>query len=56
MDSDNVYLSTADLYGIYTALDKRNCFFLFLIKTICCDPSYEPSCQDGLDEGSQHIV
>ena len=25
--------------------------FLFLIKTICCDPSSEPSHQDGSDEG-----
>ena len=31
-------------------------FFLFLIETICCDPSSEPSRQDGSDEGSQHMV
>ena len=30
-------------------------FFLFFIKTICCDPSSEPSHRDGSDEGSQHI-
>ena len=29
-------------------------FSLFLIETICCDPSSEPSRQDGSDEGSQH--
>ena len=28
--------------------------FLFLIKTICCDPSSEPSHRDGSDEWSQH--
>ena len=28
---------------------------LFLNETICCDPSSEPSCQDGSDEGSQHM-
>ena len=27
---------------------------IFLIETICCDPSSEPSEQDGLDKGSQH--
>ena len=30
-------------------------FFLFFIETICCDPSSEPSYQDGLDKGSQHM-
>ena len=29
--------------------------FLFLIETICCDPSSEPSHRDGSDEGSQHM-
>ena len=29
--------------------------FLFLIETICCDPSSEPSRRDGSDEGSQHM-
>ena len=28
---------------------------VFLIETICFDPSSEPSDQDGSDEGSQHI-
>ena len=28
-------------------------FFLFLIETICCDPSFEPSRGDGSDEWSQ---
>ena len=30
--------------------------FLFLINTICCDPSTELSCRDGSDKGSQHMV
>ena len=39
------------------ALDKREylmIIFLFLIQIICCDPSSEPSRQDGSDEESQH--
>ena len=43
------------------ALDKREYLkliegqvFLFLIETISCDPSSEPSRQDGSDVGSQH--
>ena len=35
-------------------ITERQCF-LFLIKTICCDPSSEPPRQDGSDEGSQHM-
>ena len=31
-------------------------FFLFLIETVCCDPSSEPSHQNSSDEGSQHIM
>ena len=45
------------------ALDKREylviireIFLLTLHKTICCDPSSEPSHRDGSDEGSQHMV
>ena len=30
--------------------------FLILVKIICCDPSSVPSCRDGSDEGSQHMV
>ena len=26
------------------------------VKNMCCDPSSEPSHQDGSDEGSQHMV
>ena len=33
----------------------RDNFCYFCIKT-CCDPSSEPSQQDGSDEGSQHMV
>ena len=29
--------------------------FLFLIETICCDPSSELSCRNSSDEGSQHM-
>ena len=41
---------------IFRTVDKREylmIIFLFLIKIICCDPSSEPSDQDGSDEGSQ---
>ena len=31
-------------------------FFLFLIETICCDPSFKPSLQEGSDEGPQLVV
>ena len=31
-------------------------FFYFLIETVCCDPSTEPSHQDSSDEGSQHRI
>ena len=34
----------------------RDNFLLILHKNICCDPSSEPSQQDGSDEGSQHMV
>ena len=39
------------------ALAKREylmIIFLFLIKTVCCDPSSESSRRDGSDEASQH--
>ena len=39
-------------FRIFTVIEGY--FFLFLIKTICCDPSSELSCRDGSDEGSQH--
>ena len=45
------------------ALDKREYlviirdnFFNSAKKKICCDPSSEPSQQDGSDEGSQHML
>ena len=31
-------------------------FWSVLHKTICCDPSSEPSRRDGSDEGSQYTV
>ena len=31
-------------------------FLLFLIETVCCDPSSEPSRRDGSDEESQHML
>ena len=48
------------LAPVFRALNKRsiddNCGKIILILhiNICCDPSSEPSCQDGSDEGSQH--
>ena len=30
-------------------------FFLFLNENICCDPSLEPSQQDGSNDGSQYM-
>ena len=30
--------------------------FLFIMETICCDPSSELSRRDGSDDGSQHMV
>ena len=30
-------------------------FFLFLVETICCDPSSEPSRRDGSGNGSQRM-
>ena len=41
--------------GITCVLQTQFSSFLFLIKTICCCPSSEPSRQDGSDEGSQHM-
>ena len=34
----------------------RDNFLLILQKTLCCDPSSDPSREDGLDEGSQHML
>ena len=46
----------------FRALEKRGYlmiiegkFFLFLIETICCEPSSEPSRREGPDEGSHHM-
>ena len=36
-------------------LSQSDRVFLFHIETICCDPSFESSRRDGLDEGSQHM-
>ena len=33
----------------------QGCFFLFLYENVCCDPSKEPSRQDGSIDGSQHM-
>ena len=35
--------------------DDLGIIFLILHKNIHCDPSLEPSCQDGSNEGSQHM-
>ena len=48
-----------DTKDVLRTLDKREylmIIFLFLIETICCEPSSEPSHRDGSDEGSQHMV
>ena len=45
-------------FEIYRALDKKEYLMInegFLIETLCCDPSSEPSHWDGSDEGSQHM-
>ena len=34
--------------------DKSKKFSLFLNENVCCDPSLEPSQQDGSNDGSQH--
>ena len=53
------YKTTVSYLKLTRALDKREylmiIFFLFLIETIYCDPSSEPSGRDGSDEGSQHM-
>ena len=33
--------------------DNSKIIFLFLSENICCDPSLEPSQQDGSNDGSQ---
>ena len=52
-----------DMIGVtHRPLDKREYlmktegqFFLFLIKTICCESSSELSRRDGSDDKSQHM-
>ena len=36
--------------------DNSKIIFSFLNKNICCDPSLEPSQQDGSNEGSQNML
>ena len=57
MDEKSV-LQLCIIKSVIRALDKRGYlkiikgkFFFFLIETICCDPSSEPSRPDGSDEG-----
>ena len=38
-----------------TYRDKLGIIFCLLFINICCDPSLEPSRQDGSNEGSQHM-
>ena len=47
-------------YCIFEALDRTivdnsRIIFLFLNKTICCDPLFKPSQRDGSDDGSQYM-
>ena len=46
------------IFAFYTLNGKNvNVMFeLFLIETICCDPSSESSHRDSSDEGTQHMV
>ena len=36
--------------------DNSTIIFLFLKESICCDPSLEPSWQDGSNDGSQNML
>ena len=36
-------------------MDNSNIIFLFLNENICCDPSLEPSQQDGSNDGLQNM-
>ena len=62
METSHHLLWPSCLCDQFRALDKRECsviiwkFLLILHKSICCDPSSEPSRRDGSDEGSQHMV
>ena len=48
---DNLHVVLTQSYRYEGVFDDN--FFLFLIETISCDPSSEPSRRDGSDEGSQ---
>ena len=68
MPASTAWSASADLIALACltmsiALGKRNYlviirdnFLLILHKSICCDPSSEPSHRDGSDEGSHHMV
>ena len=47
------YSRTADKREYLVIIEGQ--FFFFLIETICCDLSSEPSQQDSSDEDSQHM-
>ena len=50
------YLKTAELQLREGMEDNsKNIFFLYLNKNVCCDPSLEPSRQDGSHVGSQNM-
>ena len=36
-------------------MDNWGIIFNITVQNICCDPSLEPSHQDGSNEGSQHV-
>ena len=58
---DNLVNAATVNTGRYSEIQIRggifkDIFFLFYNKDIlCCDPSLEPSQQDGYNEGSQHM-
>ena len=45
-------LSSASHFRAPSIEDSSKVIFLFLNENICCDPSLEPSWQDGSNDGS----
>ena len=48
------FCQSSRLEGVFG--DNKGSFLLILHKTICCNPSSEPSRRDGSDEGSHHMI
>ena len=51
----NINKHSAELQIRKENRDDSEIIFLFLDKNICCDPSLEPSLQDGSNDSSQHM-